>query len=260
MLGTYETWQLALALAGGFSCGLITTVASSGAAVSLPILLAIGLDPLTANATNRLPIVAASLAATFSFHRKRLIDWTLGLKACTAASLGSVIGALSATLVPGRHFKLIIATAIVVALGLLLFKVKKAIASAGNAEPRFGLREYVVFFAIGIWLGFIVIDGATFLLLGLTLAVGLNVVQANALKSAIILPSVLTSMAIFSYDSAIDWTLGGVLSLGSVFGGLIGARLASSEFAKVSIFWLLTVVLTGEAIHLLWQFAFAMRV
>ena len=53
--------QIGLVLIAGFLCGFITTVASSGSAVSLPILLAIGLDPITANATNRLPVVAASL-------------------------------------------------------------------------------------------------------------------------------------------------------------------------------------------------------
>lgn len=260
MLAGYVIWKLALVLAGGFLCGLVTTVASSGAAISLPILIAVGLDPLTANATNRLPVIAASLSATWSFHKKRLIDWRLWLKVGPVACIGSTIGAWSASMVTNRELKLAVGVAVVVALSLLVFKVRHAIASPGTMQQRFGLREYLVFLAIGLWLGFIVIDGATFLLLALTLLVGLNLVQANALKSAIILPSVLMSMAVFSWQSTIDWALGGVLSVGSLIGGFIGARLATSELAKASIFWVLAIVLTAEGLHLLWEYAFGMRI
>ena len=41
--------------------------AASGSAVSLPILLMIGLDPVSANATNRIPVLIGAVAATASF-------------------------------------------------------------------------------------------------------------------------------------------------------------------------------------------------
>ena len=59
---------LALAIVAGLACGFLNTVASSGSAVSLPVLMAIGLDPITANATNRVPLLLGSLSATWKFH------------------------------------------------------------------------------------------------------------------------------------------------------------------------------------------------
>ena len=39
--------------------------------------------------------------------------------------------------------------------------------SVQSGELRFGVREWFWFLLIGVWLGFIVIDGATYLLLAL---------------------------------------------------------------------------------------------
>jgi hypothetical protein len=41
-------------LVAGLGCGLVNTLASSGSAISVPVLLMFGLSPLDANATNRL--------------------------------------------------------------------------------------------------------------------------------------------------------------------------------------------------------------
>lgn len=247
--------EIGLVLAAGFLCGFITTVASSGSAVSLPILLAIGLDPLTANATNRLPVIAASLTAVVSYHRNRAIDLGIAIKAIIPSTIGAIFGALAATMISARDFKLVIAVAVLAALLLLFFRMRHSLNQDAQASVTFGPKQYVLFFMIGLWLGFIVLDGATFLLLALTVSAGVGLVAANAIKSAIILPSVLASMLVFSYDSVINWQVGLILAAGSIFGGFAGARLAMAPAAKKVIFWMLAAVLTAEACHLAWQFA-----
>jgi uncharacterized membrane protein YfcA len=246
--------QIGLVLIAGFLCGFITTVASSGSAVSLPILLAIGLDPITANATNRLPVVAASLTAVVSYHRNRAIDWGIAIKAIVPSTIGAIFGALAATMISARDFKLVIAGAVLIALFLLFFRLRNALADDAQRPMTFGPKQYFLFFLIGLWLGFIVLDGATFLLLALTVSAGVGIVSANAIKSAIILPSVLASMLVFSYESVINWKIGLILAIRSIFGGFAGARLAMAPAAKKVIFWMLAVVLTAEAGHLTWQF------
>lgn len=247
--------EIGLVLVAGFLCGFITTVASSGSAVSLPILLAIGLDPITANATNRLPVVAASLTAVVSYHRNRAIDWGIAIKAIIPSTMGAIFGALAATMVSARDFKLVIAAAVLVALFLLFFRLRNALNYDAQRPVTFGPKQYVLFFLIGLWLGFIVLDGATFLLLALTVSAGVGLVAANAIKSAVILPSVLASMLVFSFESVINWKIGIILAAGSIFGGFIGARLAMAPAAKKVIFWVLAAVLIAEAGHLAWQFA-----
>jgi uncharacterized protein len=53
----YDVWSLVLGVAAGLACGFLNTAASSGSPVSLPILMMIGLDPISANATNCVPVL-----------------------------------------------------------------------------------------------------------------------------------------------------------------------------------------------------------
>ena len=65
-----------------------------------------------------------------------------------------------------------ITAAVLAALLLLFSKLKQAIERVTADTLHFGGREVAIFFGIGVWLGLIVLDGATYMLLALTLAVG----------------------------------------------------------------------------------------
>ena len=95
-------------LVAGLGCGLVNTLASSGSAISLPVLLLFGLSPLDANATNRLTVLFGSLMALRTFQAKAEVDWRAGLKVAVPATLGSVVGVLAAERIPGRGMALVI--------------------------------------------------------------------------------------------------------------------------------------------------------
>jgi uncharacterized membrane protein YfcA len=137
-----------------------------------------------------------------------------------------------------------------------LTKLKQAIESASSDEVRYGVREFFLFIVIGGWLGFIVLDGATYLLLALTLAVGLPLVQANAVKSAVVVPVTVIAMLVFAFKGSIDWTVGAVMGAGSIAGGVLGARLATSLQGRKWVFWLLVVVISAELVHLTVHYVF----
>jgi uncharacterized protein len=252
----YETWALVLGVVAGLACGFLNTVASSGSAVSLPILLMIGLDPVSANATNRIPVLVAALSATWSFHRRQALLWNVGLKVSVPVTIGALGGAILAEILPARDLGLIITAAVFVALVLLFTKLKQAIEAAKSDIVRYGLREFLVFVVIGAWLGFIVLDGATYLLLALTLIVGLSLIQANAIKSALLIPSTIIAMLVFGYKGNLNWTLGAMMGAGSIAGGVLGARLAMSLQARKWVFILLVVVITAELVQLTIHYVF----
>jgi uncharacterized protein len=145
----------------------------------------------------------------------------------------------------------VITAAVLLALVLLFSKVKKAIEQVSSDVARFGAREVTIFFGIGIWLGFIVLDGATYMLLALTLAVGLGLVQANAIKSAVLVPTTLIAMIVFAYNGDVNWTLGAIMGAGSIAGGILGAKLSVAPGAKRYVFALLVVVISAELVHLI---------
>jgi uncharacterized membrane protein YfcA len=251
-----DIWVLVLGLGAGLACGFLNTAASSGSAVSLPILMLVGLDPVSANATNRIPVLIGAISASLSFHSKKVLPWGLAAKVSAPAALGSIAGAVFAELLPSRQLGLVITAAVLAALVLLFTKLKQAIEQASADTTRYGWREAAIFFGIGVWLGFIVLDGATYLLLALTLAVGLHLTPANAIKSAVLVPTTLVAMIVFAYRGDINWTLGAIMGVGSIVGANLGARLATAPQARRYVFWLLVVVITAELVHLFWHYAF----
>jgi hypothetical protein len=216
----------------------------------------IGLDPLTANATNRIPVLLGAITATLSFHRKGAMKWRLALMISVPVMFGSLVGALLALVIPGRDLGLVITAAVLIALGLIFTKLKQAIESAKTHDVHFGIREFAAFCLIGGWLGFIVLDGATYLLLALTLVLGLALINANAIKSAILVPTTVIAMGIFAYEGHLDMTLGMIMGTGSMAGGLLGARVAISPMGKVWIYRLLVTVILLELVHLTVHYVF----
>ncbi len=252
----YDVWTLILGLGAGLACGFLNTAASSGSAVSLPILMLVGLDPVSANATNRIPVLIGGISASLSFHAKKALPRTLAAKVGLPATMGALVGAGLAEVLPSRDLGLLITAAVLMALVLLFSKLKQAIEQASADTQRYGWREAAIFFGIGVWLGFIVLDGATYMLLALTLAVGLSLTPANAVKSAVLVPTTLVAMIVFSYEGSVEWTIGAIMGVGSVVGAYLGARLATAPAAKKYVFHLLVLVISAELVNLSWHYFF----
>lgn len=244
---------------GGLACGLINTLASSGSAVSLPLLMALGIPDGIANATNRLPVLVGGLMASWTFARKHQVDWRAALILAPPALIGSVIGVWLAELLGNRQMGLLITGAVMVALLLLFTKVKEALSRVLEKPPRVNPRAILLMFLAGLWLGLIVLDGATYLMLVLMLVCGYQLAPANALKSIILAVTTLVPIALFSAAGDILWTEGFVMAGGSVAGGHIGARLSTHANARVWTFRILVVVILLELAHLLWQYTATLR-
>ncbi|HXP07363.1 MAG TPA: sulfite exporter TauE/SafE family protein [Acidobacteriaceae bacterium] len=239
-----------LLLAAGLGAGLVNTLASSGSAISLPVLLMFGLSPLDANATNRLAVLFATMMAVRTFQAKRLVDWNAGWKMAIPTVLGSVAGVLAAESMGRRDMALAITAAVVAALILLLTKMKKVLEQPAPGVAGITTAGLFVLFAVGFWLGLIAIDGATYLLLVMVLLFHYDLVHANALKALLGFLSTLVPVVLFAGHGSIHWPMGLTMSAGSMCGGYLGARLTMHAQAKVWIFRILVVVLVLEIIHL----------
>lgn len=236
--------------AAGIACGFLNTTASSGSAVSLPILMALGLDPHIANATNRVPVLIGGLTATLTFQRSGQIDWTTAKKLLPPVLAGSVLGAVVAEILPSKDLGPLITIAVLVAFVMLFTKVKQAIHNAIASDPQVNATVLAVMLGIGFWLGFIVLDGATYLLLALVLLVRLDLLHANALKSLLIVAPTAVAFAIFTIDGSVKWDASIVLGIGSIAGSYAGARLAQQASSREWIFRILAAVILLELVHL----------
>ncbi|MCW1957664.1 MAG: sulfite exporter TauE/SafE family protein [Mycobacterium sp.] len=238
-----------LLLVAGLGLGFANALASSGSALSLPILLALGLGPELANGTNRVAVLVGALAAVSSFARARLIQWRIVIPLMASAAVGALIGVRISEVLSPSSMHLAIVAAECVALVLLVIRPSRWVNATGD-NPHAGPLQLVLVFVIGIWTGFIVLDGGTYLLLLLVFSVGFNVLGANAAKSAIMATIAAVTLPVLAFGNHIDWGAAGVMSVGSLAGGLLAARVAMIPGAAQWVYRLIVAILVGELAHL----------
>ncbi len=247
-------WEWLLALGIGVVSGVLNTLASGGSAVALPLLIGLGLPPAVANATNRLPVVFAYGAASVTFARAGMFAPALLKRVLPPTIAGGLIGAWLADFIDHDRLTLVINAAILISLLLLFTAVQNVLQRTFDAPPRYRWQDGLCLFLVGIWLGLIVIDGATYLLLVLILGMHLTLQQANAYKALIGLLINIVALVVFARDGNVDWALGGFLAAGSVAGGFLGARLSLQPWIKPWTYRLLIVVMVFELIHMVLQY------
>ena len=238
-----------LLLLAGLGLGAANTLASSGSAISLPILLGLGMAPELANGTNRVAVLAGALTATISFARAGRIQWSLVTPLVAASAVGALIGVRISELLSPARMHLAIIAAECVALALLVIRPSRWV-EPGSVEPRVGPLQLALVFLIGIWIGFIVLDGGTYLLVLLVLSARFDLLGANAAKAAIMAGTSAVSLPVLAAGHHVQWTAAAVLATGALVGGLLAARVALFPGAARWIYRLIVVILVGELAQL----------
>ena len=240
-----STVELLVLLAAGVGLAFANTLVSSGSALSLPVLLAIGLTPHLANGTNRVPVLVGAVAALVSFIRVGRIQWPIVAPLMVVAGPGAAIGAALSAIVSPEALNAAIVVALLVALVLLAVRPARWLTTSGST-PNVGPVQLVLVFVISIWAGFIVLDGMTYLLMALVLSVGFDVISANAAKAAIAVVIASVSLVVMIIGGNVEWSLAMPLSIGAAVGGLVAARLAVKPAVARWIYRLLVLIIVGE--------------
>jgi uncharacterized membrane protein YfcA len=227
-------WYLVLALIGtGLAAGFINTTAGGGSMLTLPLLMFLGLPANVANGTNRIAILLQNVIGVSTFRQKKVLDFSTDYKLAIPAIVGSIIGAFFAVEVDEALLKKIISGLMVGMFLLVILKpdvwVKDQVGSVG-AKPT--ILQYVIFFFIGIYGGFIQMGVGFLLLAGLVLGCGQNLVKANAVKVFIVLIYTVFTLGIFFYHKQVDITAGLILAAGNMGGAWLGAHFTVKGGAK----------------------------
>jgi hypothetical protein len=139
----------------------------------------------------------------------------------------------------------------VLMLGVILVKPKRWLEGrpeATNGRP--GLIQHLMFFAIGVFGGFIQAGVGIFLLAGLVLSAGYDLVRANAVKLLIVLCFTPVALAVFIMAGQVQWGIGLVLGIGSMLGAWVASRMAVKRGANF-VRWLLIIVVIASAVKFL---------
>lgn len=223
-------WYLYLAVVGvGLLAGFINTLAGSGSLLTLPLLMFLGLPANVANGTNRIAILLQNIVGVSSFRQQRILNLREGIWLGLPAVIGSVAGAQLAVNFNEDIMRKTIAVLLLVMFFLIIYRPERWIrGQVGKVSARPTVFQMVVFFFIGIYGGFIQAGVGFFLLAGLVLSAGADLVKANALKVLIVLMYTPLALAIFMIHQQVDYRLGLILAVGNMIGAYIGSRVAVS--------------------------------
>ncbi len=121
---------------------------------------------------------------------------------------------------------------------------------AGLGRPEKSKRWIKpIFFAIGIYVGFIQAGMGILVPLAMSLIGGSDLVASNAVKNWIAFIVTFTATVVFACYGLIEWLPGLVMAVGNMLGGVVGAKLAIKKGNRL-IFWFLIVVMIATGIKL----------
>lgn len=226
-------WYLypAIILAG-FIAGFINTLAGSGSLVTLPMLIFLGLPANVANGTNRVGILLQNVVGIGGFHRQGLLDVRGTVILGLPAIAGSLVGAQIAVNLDETMMRRAIGVLMVVMLAVILVQPKRWLKGERDTLDGWpGWSRMLLFFGIGIYGGFIQAGVGIFLLAGLVLGVGYDLVRANAVKIGIVFLFTISALVVFVLNDQVDLVIGLTLGIGNMLGAWVATQTAAQKGA-----------------------------
>lgn len=234
----------------GVAVGFINTLAGGGSTISLSVLMLMGLSPAMANGTNRIGIAIQNIVGVSSFKQQGVLDTRKGLYLAIPATIGSILGAFIAVDLNEAIFEKAMAIILLVMLVFTLFNPQKLINEQTElVNKSLSWKQYLLFFFIGVYGGFIHLGIGYFLLASLIMGAGYELVKANAVKVLIVLLYTPFSLAVFIWNDMIDYKMGFSLAIGTAIGAFVASRMAVKHGAEF-VRWVIVVVILLTAAHL----------
>lgn len=215
----------------GFFAGLVDSIAGGGGLVVLPVLLGLGMVPVTALGTVRFQALIGEAVAVRKFVKYGGLRLSVLIQPMIFAVIGSAFGTLLVQCIQADALKKIIPVL------LISFIAYSALSGRLFHQPILKLPEqrFAMIFglSIGFYNGFFG-PGTGSLWFAVLLAFQGFSVRDAAMSAKV--PNVmgnLISVIVFSFQLHIDIAFGLLLALGQVMGVSIGARLVIYQGAKV---------------------------
>jgi uncharacterized protein len=208
-----------------FLTSAVSVVTGSTSLVTVPLLIAFGIEPHVAVATNMLALVFLSLGASLSFIGRSVIVRGLLPLSTVLTVVGSAVGALLLLDIPTRALQLTIAVAMIAIAIFSLFRHN----SHAAQHPVTSLRRTVgctLTFALAVYGGLFSGGYVTVLTAVLVFFFGLSFLQSVATTKVINLFSSIVATGVFAFRGLVDYKLAVVLGISMFFGALLGGKIA----------------------------------
>ena len=185
----------------GLLAGFINTLAGNGSVFTLSLLLFSGMPAGLANGTNRVGALVQCIVSIATFRNSNQFKPLLKNSAVliVPAFIGAVIGANSAINITDETLTKVIGYLMIFMLGIVLLKPKRWLLETVSRENNKSVLNYLIFFAIGWYAGFIQMGMGVLFLAALVLVSKYSLIHANMIKIMISFAILFPALLIYIY-------------------------------------------------------------
>ena len=220
---------------GAFLAGGMNALAGGGTFFSFPAMLAAGIPPITANASNTVALWPASLSSAWVYRRElgKHREWVIALT--LVAAVGGILGGLLLLAISNQAFTRLIPWLLLLATVLFAFS-KQISRCVVRFKSRFGIEQtddqphskagLFFQFLVTIYGGFFGAGQGILTLAALSIQGIDDIQEINALKNWISGVTYTVSALTFIIAGAVTWPYTLLMIVTATLGGFAGAKLA----------------------------------
>jgi uncharacterized protein len=223
--------RAAAIIAAGGAAGFINSIVGSGTLISFPTLVGVGFDKITANVTNNIGLFPGSASASWGFRHELAGHWRRVTILASASGSGAICGSLLLFRLSAEAFRVIVPFLVLIGVALVLMQpmIMRSLRSRRpEGEPTLvgpvTVPLWLAVFGAGVYGGYFGAAQGVILIGIMGILLDEPLVRINAFKNVLSTVVGFAAGLVFLTKSDVPWTAVGLLTLGSISGGLIGAR------------------------------------
>ncbi len=241
----------ALLFSAALLAGFVDSIAGGGGLITVPVLLAAGLSPTQALATNKLQSTGGSFSASLYFVRRKVVDLNKMKLAIALTFAGSAAGTLLVQQINTDFLRYLIPFLM---LGIALYFLFSPQLGAEDAKPRIVYPLFCTTAAMGVGFydGFFGPGTGSFFALSFVILLGYALPKATAHAKLLNCTSNVASLIFFTLGGHVVWQVGLLMIGGQFIGARLGSRMVLTKGQKLirPMIVIVSLVMTAK---LLWD-------
>ncbi|MFH4670847.1 sulfite exporter TauE/SafE family protein [Vibrio alginolyticus] len=224
--------ELSLLFIAGVIGGLINSIAGGGSFITFPALLAVGVPPIMANATNTYASCAGYISGAVGFREEIMKNKHELLFTVSFSLVGGAVGAYLLLNTPESLFMeaipwlLLFATVLFLTGSRLTMLIKTVAKEHKHAGILGAIALGLLLVGVSAYGGFFNAGLGVIVLSYLVVAGHQDINLMNGLKLLVSTCVSLIAIVIFVANGSIDWHTGSVVLVGTLVGGYLAARVS----------------------------------
>nr|WP_113865056.1 sulfite exporter TauE/SafE family protein [Brenneria salicis]NMN91024.1 hypothetical protein [Brenneria salicis ATCC 15712 = DSM 30166]RBP66518.1 hypothetical protein DES54_10347 [Brenneria salicis ATCC 15712 = DSM 30166]RLM32031.1 hypothetical protein BHG07_02755 [Brenneria salicis ATCC 15712 = DSM 30166] len=234
----------------GTLAGFIDSIAGGGGLLTIPALLAAGLSPAQALATNKLQGVGGSLSASLYFIRRRAVNLGELKLPIMLTFAGATFGAWFIQQINTDFLRQLLPV-LLIAIGLYFLLSPKI--GEEDRQRRLSVLPFALIAGgcIGFYDGFFGPGAGSIYALAFVTLSGFNLAKATASAKILNFTSNFGGLLFFILGGKVVWGVGAVMLIGQILGARLGAKMVMNKGQKLirPMLVMVSAVMSGKLIY-----------